>query len=144
MGSFAEATSGGINFTGYGVDGYKTRAFPVPDAPNPAPNEDGEVLPGKTNIGYGLTPENKKRLGEILVEAAEYTKNVYGHVLAAGANRQTQKITKGQPVDSSVLYNPSSNTALQISNAISNNRQIIIIAIAAVIFVVVLMKAKGG
>jgi hypothetical protein len=144
MPSFAEATAGDIKFTGYGESGFTTRAFPVPESPRPASTEYGEIFPGRTNIGSVGSPDNGMRFKELLYKAAEYTTNAYGNVLAAGTQKKTQQLTKGKGVDRSFINDPSTTQATDISGIISNNRQLIIIGIAAILFVVILSKAKMG
>jgi hypothetical protein len=141
--NFTEETSN-FSFTGFGSPGYTTRAFPVPASPSPSPTEYGEVKPGRTNVGFSLSPDAKTRLEEILVDTAQRTSNAYGNVLAAGAQRTTKKLTRGAPLDRTLASANSPNTASDIINQLGQNRQTVIIVVAAIIFVVVMMVARKG
>lgn len=99
----------------------------------------GEVKPGFTDIGFGFSPQQKERIKGAVVD-----------LLVAKSESVVGKIkTKNTDIDSSPVITEgkqnTTTTAVNVANALTEDkRQLLVIGIAAAVFIAILFYAKGA
>lgn len=112
-------------------------AVGFPNNTRAALREYGEIQPGRTNTGYGLSPETKKELEGVLVETTKQLKeSLFARI------RPKEKETKGYNLKWLNPFNSDSSDATSASQADAKRQQLITVGLGIIGIIAIVYAAR--